>query len=336
MRNVRGIAAWAALLMVLLSLTSGCGGSRVRESSHWPTTKRFVGSRSLVWARGDVIHVGNHRYDAGVPVRALVVSPYGFFINSGIEPLSGYHPAFVAGDTRTPLPSTASTLMVSPNGRYVAWIDYAGPRSPAGRLAKLVVSDVRSGAVLHQSTRGMNDPGGDVSELYDEHRPAVLGFDGDQVYWWNTRTTLRIDVRTGRITPGERNGRVIGSPHTAVARDYEAAISSRGRPVAEGSPGFRSVDKRWAFMEGDANGTLIVIDEHGHRVHPDYGHRYQWFGGWLGRDRIYLLTQDHDPDRDHAATPGWLTECDLTSRKCHDVEKVAHAKSIVFPYGLLT
>jgi hypothetical protein len=76
-----------------------------------------------------------------------------------------------------------------------------------GRLAKVVVVDLRTGGTLVHTTRGMGGWRDDLTDLYEELEPTFLGFDDGHAYWTNPTghgERWRWDLSTRKAEPDGR------------------------------------------------------------------------------------------------------------------------------------
>jgi hypothetical protein len=236
-------------------------------------------------------------------------------------------------------------VKVSPDGRYLGWIDYDGPRRINGRVAEAVVLDLKTGEELVRTHRGMGggDPTVGIEEQYAEGGPGFLGFDeGSAAYW--------LDVEDGsghrwRFDPATGEADDLGEAGPDAPLDVRLAKNGRGWDAhhhgeedAEGSvvTGFLSPDRRWLFRT-ERTGKIPVEDaESGQAVTPGYGVKWAFFGGWQSPDRFYVLAH---PEFDFTIAPGpdgsrgTLLSCTLPAGACREIRAVRDTNTVVFPNG---
>ena len=140
----------------------------------------------VTWSRGETIHVGPDRVDAGVTVHGFVRTSSGFVLMDARHAVwsltdGGRSRVGVVGDQRR--------LVADRSGPLAAWV------GPSGDLAIL---DQRTGRVRRVADPGPADDGGDDG--------AVLALDGRTVYWRSRAGLLAVDADSGRTTslPGSR------------------------------------------------------------------------------------------------------------------------------------
>lgn len=346
----RGLTApRLAAAVVAVLLAAGCGTTTehdTRGKRLLPPGKTVFAEHSLLWAQGGVIHDGKATYDVSPEVvREMTPTRYGLLLRLADSQRDGAKQRTVLfdGQKSTPIPGAVSNVSVSPDGRYAGWIDYDGPESPAGTLAEVVVVDLKTGRTAFTNHDGMGgEKGDDLGDRYEELPPAVLGFDEEFVYWRNASGSgerMRANLASGEVERAETDSdsqpsKPIGQPFDRVL-GYQVALRD-GRPVWDdtgGDVGFLSPDKRFAFETGTTGKLVVTNAKSGKRITPAYGHRWIFFGGWLGDDTFYALARDkyewsYDPDAPDKTT-GFLISCSLRSGTCRDLKAVTGTRSLV-------
>ena len=262
--------------------------------------------REVTWAQGATIHYGTQEFNvAPLVVHAIRPTRHGLFLEVADTGRFDSATRWVLFDGRktTAVPGEVDDVAVAPNGEYAGWIDREGPWRPTGRVAEVVVVDLRTGRTVFETSKGMGGGlGDDLGARYENLEPAFLGFDDDSAYWRNA---------TGS---GERWRWRIGSSTTNRAEDAnpagEASTAPRGepwdpqrgrpvwidegRPVPEPAPtgerGFLSPDGQFVVAEPVAQ--LVVTHAADGRRIPLALDRFAWFGGWQDGDRFYALTRN--------------------------------------------
>lgn len=342
--RVRGALGAVVLLLasvVLAACNDDSGADRPAEQLLPKLERQFVEQRPT-WAQAETIHYGDEEITVdGGAVRDLHPTPYGFVVGTTAPGADGDRWAVVDRSGTHPLPGDVSSVAVSREGSYLGYVDRDGPLSVAGRVAEVVVVDLRDGEVVGRTSEGMGGgPGDDLGVLYSEDPPVALGFDGSLAYYQGSGDTHEWDLETGRtrvLPPGEevqgfarppwREGLGYLQPYGFTSADdrFRVNTSTRGRVVVRARSG-----------GGPAGGP----DGGWRRVDLDTGHRYGFFGHTLGTDRAVLLTLDRyrgfysldAPDRSR----GHLTVCRLATGSCRDIGEVVGTWSVRFPAGPAT
>ena len=265
----------------------------------------------IVYAQLSTIHVGEETFDVSPQLVVRVDwTPYGLFLRLTTDLDNGpFETVFYDGTTMTPIADVYGDVVTSPDGELAAWIDRSGPERPAGQVARAVVVDVSTGEVVFTSAEGMGgEKGDDLPVLYGELQPRVIELTDDELLWVNAQGGNRSkssDLATGKTTSA---GRQLRDPSTS---GYD----------------FRSPDGRHRIEA--TTGKVRVRPRQ-----PDYGHRWQTHGGWLGDDVMLVLAQDKygfypdakPPDK----RPGFILACDLSAATCEQLQRVVGARDVVF------
>jgi hypothetical protein len=327
------LVAFFALTMLLV--TNGCDREPTKVSSNHftlPVLKPRFEAQKLTWAQGDVIHYGNQALRIGKGhIETLHLSPVGFFVEVAAAPDGGdkYWALFDGQEVRR-LPRAITSLEVSPNGRYVGWVNLQGPHRPAGRVAEAVILDLTTGLVAGRTSDGMGgEAGDDLGQRYEDLPPEFLGFDDEYAFYRDASgsgTARTWDLKSGRI------GTVSNGPNTAYEKTpWQGEVDELN--------GFVTADGRYA-LDTSRTGRVRVFTIAGSRrsrLDLDFGRRWETYGYLLTPDQLVVLTMDtlemsYDPAQpDH--THGAVTVCNLVKANCRDAVDVIGTRNVVFPTG---
>jgi hypothetical protein len=137
-----------------------------------------VGPGDRVRGEGGTLRVGGRRIDlAPLRIDEIAVVAGGVFFRNGVELW------FTDLSQARPTPFTdIRSLVASADGRFVAFLDLGhGPKDELGTpLAISIAYDAVTGEALVASYAGMGDIAtDDLSDLYEDAEPRILGFDGE-------------------------------------------------------------------------------------------------------------------------------------------------------------
>ncbi len=297
---------------------AGCGtdaSTSTREPTREPRPVVFPAG-DLTYALRSTLHVGERSFDVAPEViTSLDWTPYGVYLELTSDPIEGIaRTVFFDGESTAEFGGDhISRVVTSADGGLAAWIDFEGPRRPAGRVAEVVVVDTETGDEIFTTSEGMGgDAGDDLGDRYEELPPSVTMFDGDDLIWVNAEgsgDTLRSDVRTG---------------------DTER-LSAVDRQRLRTTSGFEFSSPDGAYdVDASTTGKLRIAPRQ-----PDFGYRWQTAGQWLDDHTLLVLGQDryrfsYDPTVPDTI-PGELLSCDLAEGRCDGLVPIDGARDVVFP-----
>ena len=344
--------ARCAVALTILAASSlglaGCGEATDSSPSR-PlviTGEPAFDTQEVAWAHLFELHYGSQTFTVQQAIRGLEVSDYGFFLDLAEDPedlFSDSRWAFFDGAEVAYLGSRIDNLAVSPDGRYVGWIDRAGPWRPAGRIAEVVVVDLSTGQQIFANSEGMGgEAGDDLGDRYEELQPDFLGFDADSThaYWRNASgpgERMRWELGTDTVERAETSDaqdepRPVGIVVNAYAgaRQVESADA-----IGLGYPNWSPSGSYVAELSDPAHVALYSADTM-RRLTVEFGSRAQYFGGWLPGDRFYVVTTAKriegysltGPD----PTRGRVVVCSLPAGTCRPGAKVPGLRDLVVPH----
>lgn len=241
-----------ALILLLTPVLAACGDEPAGEpGSGWPAAEGSVETRGLAWAAGRTIHLGDGTtLDAGEPVRAFVVGEGGAYVVPDTRSDDETWPELVrvTGQGRQGLGVHAEpdSLSLSPDGRYLAFLDHSGERDAYDTpLAEAVLVDLATGREVHRSADGMGDPAtDDLADLYEDAPPAVLGVSATHAWF---------------VTPGEVVSVEIASGTTEVVSDSNSGYTDQPWYDALSSePPLTSPDGAWTIQQPPRGAPRLV------------------------------------------------------------------------------
>ena len=339
----------AHLVVVSLLLLAACGttSGSATDAPELDRPATFA-ARAITWAQGTTVHYGAQTFAVPGDVDDLWRSPYGFLVS--VHPHGTTDTAsevvFFDGKDTTPVKGDPRDIRLSPDGRYAGWIDFDGPKRPLGRLAEVVVTDLRTGRELFRDRKDMGSTKDDLTDLYEDAEVHFLGFDDDYVYW-DTPTgeprLKRARIGSWKVEPAGRTGtmgdeQLDGEPYDELV-GHRTAMAADGRvsPDGTGFVGFRSPEGRWCLTNGETGHLSVVDCRTGRKATPRYPATWAFFGGWQDADTFYVLSRRHydyqsrPPGEDHST--GVLASCDLPSGKCRTVRPLTRTDSVVWATG---
>lgn len=333
------------LVVGLLLVAAGCG-----HDVHLPRPPSAAyADPQVTWAQGGTIHYGERTIHVGGTITRLWRTAYGFVIGrmvgSGFLDQTAY--GFTDGHHFTRFGGDIEDVEVSPDGRYVGWLDFDGRLEPTGRLADAVVVDLRTGHEVLRTDRDMGGASDNISDLYEDSNMDFLGFDHHYAYWVTPKgkvKTHRARLGTWTISAGAHPTSVgperpLGTPYDELVGEA-AGMQKDGRisPDGDGPSGFVSPDRHWCVTERDPRSPKVVDCRTARSASPAYPTRFTRFGGWLGPDDFLAVSTprppldiaEAEPD-DHQ--PGTLESCALPGGTCTVLRHVQPAATVTLPVG---
>ena len=347
---MRRLAVAAVVAAVLVAIAGAALGPRLVRREVLPAGGDTVDffEREVTWAQGSTLHHGDRSFDVSpLVVHALRPSRHGIFLQVSDIPAFEEPTRWVLFDGRrtTSVPGDVDDVAVAPDGEHAGWIDRDGPWRPAGRVAQVVVVDLRTGQRVLRTSEGMGGGwGDDLAVRYEELEPTFLGFDEQRAYWrdatgsgrrWRWDLTSHDTERAERPQEsGEAMTAPVGEPWDP--QRGQSVWVAGGRPVddpSSGERGFLSPDGRYLVLEPVAR-VAVTRPADGSRVRLGTD-RFAWFGGWLDETHLYALTRSHYEDGYDPGKPdrsqGALVTCALPSGRCATVTPVTGTRSVVLP-----
>ncbi len=345
-----------ALLLASCLLLPGCGedvspadgkGRAVLDTAE----PRFDEHR-VTWAHGTTLHYGSDELELQARVGSLAVSDYGFFVEEvhgrdRPRSVAQRRWIFTDGESEQELEGDIREVRGSADGRYAGWIDFDGPLRPDGRVAQVVVVDLRSGEVVFTDHSGMGgELGDDLGDRYEELPPAMLGFDADSshAYWVDSSgsgTRKRVDLATGDVedaaAPTETTEE-FPLPTGVVVDPFRgsAANESREGRAMRLQYGFISPSGRHAVDISSPAETEVFAVDPTRRISMDYGSdRGHYFLGWLPQDRFYIGSTPRRISSYDTQGPdtiaGRLRVCSAARGTCEDRVTLPGLRDLVVP-----
>ncbi len=236
--------ASAASFLALGTVLGGCGdgpGDGGDGRSAWPAAAGSVEARGLVWASGSTIHLGDGAtLDAGEPIRSFVVGRGGAYVvpdtGSDDQPRPELIRVTPDGTEGLGVHPERDSLRTSPDGRHLVFLDRSGERDRYDApLAEAVVVDLETGDEVLRSSDGMGDPDvDDLTDLYEDATPYVLGVD-DEHAWIRTVGDVRsVDLATGDVEEVEIEDGITREPWYDALHTELVADSPDGRWTISG------------------------------------------------------------------------------------------------------
>ncbi|MEH3034826.1 MAG: hypothetical protein PGN07_12590 [Aeromicrobium erythreum] len=304
----------ACVLVVGLGLLAGCGSSAGEPLPERLPAGSTVSLRDVAWASGRTVHVGDRTVRAPAGVEQVAVTTGGLYLRAGPRLL------VVTGDrVRDTGQRLRGGFVVDPAGRHLAYLDAShGPRDDFGtRRLTAVLWDLRTHTRVADSSTDLGDPGSDdLTDLYEETEPRVLGFVDDSLVVGTTDGYRRIALSDGR----ERGLRVEDgtSPLAATQGGFATSadrVGGRWRvDPFDGRLAVLSPTRRFLLVSEDGL-RWIVTDRRGRPFTVPGLPRVVQPGPWLDDYTLTLIAFDAAQD------PTAILRCDLAARRCTDVAR---------------
>ena len=201
-----------------------------------------------------------------------------------------------------------------------------------------VVVDLAHGEVVIDDDAGMGDPDDDLSDLYEDAEPRVLGFEDDEFY---VQTASGNEVLSWDVGSGERTNHgsdfFFHTPDPGGGRLLPALVK-RGRLVVPDDPyastqwGHESPHGAVTF-QANGQGTDVFALDTGAELPVDLKGRTFVLGGWTDPATAYGMAFDGSP----FGRPVRLVSCRITlqEQKCQVLRTVRPPRHelVLFPSG---
>lgn len=322
--------AWASLVLAL----TACQSSPDPTDPGTPDLPAGAGplaTDAVLWAVGDTIHIDDRTIPVGEPVRAMVEANGRIYLVQG---RSDVVRVTDGGGAPRPTGFRADSLSVSENNRYLGMLDKSG-----GMPWSTVIVDLESGEVVVHDNTGMGDADEDLTDLYEDAEPRVLGFDGDDLFV-QTASGNRVmswDPRTGAHT--EHDDQYFFARRDPGGGQVLPGVVRHGRLVVPQDP-YEST--QWGHISPDGSVAVMPVGgvsqvfevSSGRRLPADLQGRRFILGGWTSVETAYGLAFDGSPFGPHRVR---LVACRLAveQRRCHVLRTIrppAHGL-VLFPTG---
>ncbi len=326
MLSSRPRLAAAASLLALSPVLAGCGDEDGGDRrSAWPDAPASVETRGLVWASGSTIHLGDgSTLDAGEPIRSFVVARGGAYVvpdtGSDDQPWPELVRVTADGTEGLGVHPERDSLSTSPDGRHLAFLDRSGERDQYGApLAEAVVVDLETGEEVLRSSDGMGDPDSDdLTDLYEDATPYVVGIDDEHAWIHTTGDVRSVDLATGDVDQVDVEDGITQEPWydalhiDLVADSPDGAWSIRPVPFGEeGAPQLvpatgRPVTTRLAAAELGVGPLDVQPDDLSWSLDSwlDAAHAAGVAGITVNGERTTMLITCAVPDGTCSAVPG--------------------------------
>lgn len=283
-----------SFLLLVLLVVAVVQGRALLERGEVPVGEAAAPPGRLVYAVGRELYVDGELHRLERAADSLVSTEGGVYYLS-YATLWRWSPD---GDEKVSDLGGVGELLVSAEGRYLAFVDYEhGPWTLRGdHVAEAVVVDTVSGEEVLRDTTGNGSRTDDVEDAYAEVAPAVLGFD-DEAHLFTrggvTGETVRVDLDGDlAVDWGDRpvvaDDTAGGTPVGVTVAGGRASVDDsvvdrlRGRASPDGS--------RVVFED---EGVLALVDADGgvpERVAT--GSAYASVGGWLDDATFVVVARD--------------------------------------------
>ncbi|GAB2861115.1 hypothetical protein GCM10027026_08580 [Myroides odoratimimus subsp. xuanwuensis] len=319
--------------MALGLVLSGCQPASDQadpEMSDVPVGAGGLPTDAVLWALGDTIHVDDRTIRVDRRVSAMVEA------NGWIFYRKGYSDVVWATDGEESRRTSLRTdeLAASESGRYLGLLDHS-----RGKPWSTVIVDLESGEVVVRDGAGMGNLEGDLTDLYEDAQPRVLGFDGERllVQTASGNEVMSWDPRTGERT--EHGDQFFFAGRDPGGGLIQPALVRRGRLVVPEDP-YRSTQWGHASPDGTVTvmpvygGAIQVFEVGGRRLPTDLHGRRFILGGWTDDETAYGIAFDRSPFGPHRVR---LVSCRLTveQRRCRVLRTIRPAphELVHFPHG---
>ena len=202
----------ALLVLGLAAGLVGCGDSTGEGGSTaaaWPSAGASLDSSGLVYAIGDVVHLGDgSTISVGREIEHFVIGGGIYFSTDEIGPDAGRYlgarPLYYSDGSgeSSKLADSVANLRSSPDGRYLGFVDTSsGEQDEFGTaLAQVVVVDLETGDEVARTSKALGEPGSDdLADLYEDAEPGALVLTDETAYYAGVGEVVAIDLATGDV-----------------------------------------------------------------------------------------------------------------------------------------
>ncbi|MFC4787133.1 hypothetical protein ACT8ZV_21835 [Nocardioides sp. MAHUQ-72] len=328
MRWTKPLLGAVAVAVLLL----GTAMVRLTGSTSWdlPTGPPVASPAEVVFATGEELHVGSRTYPIRPAPQTMVSTAGGlYYLAEGVLYRWGRDRSARIADI-----GGIGWLSTTADGRYLAFVDYEhGPRNAHGsRIAQTVVFDTSTGRELVRDATGNGDRTSteDLSDLYSESTPTVLGFDDDAVYAQTAKggAISRWDLDTGKrsdlgdlaypVTENRPGGPLVDFDlvHGVPRETPGAGVGAyAGRRSPDGSRlAYTLVGRLVVHTAGEREPASIPV-----------GGRQFVLAGWLDADRFYGLGVDE------ARGTARVLVCSASALRCRPASSPVPAEEGTLP-----
>lgn len=285
---------------------------------------------SAAWAAGGRLHVSA----TIVTLSPLHVDAFALTLG-GVYLLSG-HRLWTTDLTRAHDTGIRQVdrLSVSPDGRYLGFVDLPDGRPGSSPLATVDVYDTATGRPLVHSAAGMGDPRkDDLTALYADAPPTALGFTPAGRFLAATLAgTYAYPLHGGH--PAKASGAVTGSTQAGTpvgVRRSGARYDLLATPGNGTATAFLGPGRRYGVVAGPHQAFQVFDARTGTALAVAGAPRFLVPGTWTSPTTFRGLALGRP-----AGPPLGLVRCDLAARSCTTEVPGAHLRPlpVVLPTGV--
>lgn len=330
----RTLAALACLAAIVAPL-SACGDARSSggaaggEPFELPVGPTTWDATAPAWLSDGRVHVGERSVRIDPDADSYVVGLTGvYWMREGTLMFTS-----AGGDTQDVAPiGPTSSPAVSADHRVLAVVDRSrGPVDEYGtHVAQVAVFDTGTGEQLYRTPDEAPEKGADLTDLYEELPPEVLGVSDTEVFF-DERT---IDIASGDETPSTGDGEsatggYAGMADTLFTDGYRVGITGEGRVRSLAGDalygtGRLSPDRTTVFDVSQSPTAAVVYDARTGRqrtIRTPWGHFA--LAGFTDRDTFYGVSADIDQSPDDTTYKAeQVVSCELRTLACTPVSPV--------------
>jgi hypothetical protein len=309
-----------ALLVLSLAVVASCGSAELGGGAKaaWPTASAPIDVQGVSWVKGTTFGDSTGPlFDVKPAPASFVVAGDGIYYGTGDESVQNQpgqrvyygagqrmYYATAGGTTDLGKVGNPDTLKASPDGRWIAFIDFgSGP-------AEAVVVDTTTGKEVLRTDKHMADEnGGDASDLYAEEPPGIPLITDDVVWIEAPHGYLEYKLASGDLVdhgadPFRERGDQILSPWWANRTEDGQGIWNQSR--------------EWNISDASNRGAQFVRKD-GVQVRPQPRGQY-YLLGWIDDTTAY------------GVRAGQLVTCRAPKFACADVLGAA-GDGVLLPNG---